>query len=157
MDKWEFTWVALIPLDQIQEVKDLGDQGWEPFAVTVDEIRGYIVYLRRHLRSSSAPNTYIPAIGTRGGGVSTPGAKEDPGVVPLHGSKSDCRDGVVIWRQFKLQALRHQAWGATSQSCGLLSLPADAGAEQARPVVAGVVKRWGNQLLFAVSGRRPGW
>jgi hypothetical protein len=42
MDKWEFTWVALIPLDQIQEVKDLGDQGWEPFAVTVDEIRGIL-------------------------------------------------------------------------------------------------------------------
>jgi hypothetical protein len=51
----------------------------------------------------------------------------------------------------------HQAWGATSQSCGLLGLPADAGAEQARLVVAEVVKRWGNQLLFAVSGRRPGW
>ena len=82
MDKWEFTWVALTPLDQIQEVKDLGDQGWEPFAVTVDEIRGYIVHLRRHLRNygasytyTGASNTHIPASGTRGGGVSTPGAK----------------------------------------------------------------------------------
>ena len=64
MDKWEFTWVALTPLDQIQEVKDLGDQGWEPFAVTVDETRGYIVYLRRHLRRSSASNTYTGASNT---------------------------------------------------------------------------------------------
>jgi hypothetical protein len=31
-----------------------------------------------------------------------------------------------------LQALRHEAWGATSQSCGSVSLPADAAVQQRR-------------------------
>src|SRR5512133_3576549 len=31
-----------------------------------------------------------------------------------------------------MQALRHEAWGATSQSCGSVSLPADAAVQQRR-------------------------
>jgi hypothetical protein len=43
-------------------------------------------------------------------------------------------------RGFSISGSTPPTVGATSQSCGLVSLPADAVAEQARPVVAGVVK-----------------